>query len=159
MGHPSSVGRIWSPAQLRCHSNSSLLLQHLLSPTSFHASADQPPVVTLSPSSPSPSPSLCASDGPLSAPVYQRGNPFLWRNPSVGNEVELLPPPSRDLLVRSDSRLCRGGRAGTLAVAVAGVGVRLSSELEGEESAGEGGAEPSRETAQQQPSSCRPRLL
>ena len=81
---PSSVGRIWSPAQLRCHGNSSLL-QHLLSPTSFHPSVVQPPVVTLSPfsfstsSSTSSSPSLCSSDGPLSAPVHQRGNPFLWR--------------------------------------------------------------------------------
>lgn len=62
------VGRIWSPAQLRCHGNSSLL-QHLLSPTSF-----QP----LCPSS-SSSPTLCSCDGPLSAPVQQRGNPFIWR--------------------------------------------------------------------------------
>lgn len=75
---PSSVGRIWSPTQLRCHGNSSLL-QHLLSPTSFHPSVAQPPVVTLCPLSSSSSPSLCSSDGPLSAPVHQRGNPFLWR--------------------------------------------------------------------------------
>ncbi|MEQ2283955.1 hypothetical protein AMECASPLE_016775, partial [Ameca splendens] len=62
---------IWSPAQLRCHGNSSLLLQHLLSPTSLHPCVNQP-------SSSSSSPSLLPSDGPLSAPVYLRGNPFLW---------------------------------------------------------------------------------
>lgn len=73
---PSSVGRISSPAQLRCHGNSSLL-QHLLSPTSFHPSVVQPPIVSLFPSSSSPS--LCSSDSPLSASVHQRGNPFLWR--------------------------------------------------------------------------------
>ncbi|KAK5930329.1 hypothetical protein CgunFtcFv8_026571 [Champsocephalus gunnari] len=76
-GAPHLHLQIWSPAQLRCHGNNSLL-QHLLSPTSFHPSVVQLPVVTLSPLS-SSSPSLCSSDGPLSAPVHQRGNPFLWR--------------------------------------------------------------------------------
>ncbi|TNN74729.1 Microtubule-associated serine/threonine-protein kinase 2 [Liparis tanakae] len=89
-GAPRLHLQIWSPAQLRCHGNSSLL-QHLLSPTSFHPSVAQPPIVTLSPLSAS-SPSLCSSDGPLSAPVHQRGNPFLWRHSSHARTSPLDSP-------------------------------------------------------------------
>ncbi|KAM6962435.1 microtubule-associated serine/threonine-protein kinase 2 [Aplochiton taeniatus] len=69
---PRRGSLIWPSAQHRCHGNSSLL-QHLLSPTSFPPSP-QPPFLPLSLSSSS----LLSADGPLSAPVYHGGNPFLW---------------------------------------------------------------------------------
>uniref|UniRef100_A0AAY5L3V2 non-specific serine/threonine protein kinase n=1 Tax=Esox lucius TaxID=8010 RepID=A0AAY5L3V2_ESOLU len=73
-GAPDLRIQIWPAAQHRCHGNSSLL-QHLLSPPSvppsFHTSSSQPSLLLYSSSSARP-------EGPLSAPVHQGGNPFLW---------------------------------------------------------------------------------
>ncbi|XP_055799846.1 microtubule-associated serine/threonine-protein kinase 2-like isoform X7 [Salvelinus fontinalis] len=73
-GAPDLHIQIWPAAQHRCHGNSSLL-QHLLSPTSLprsiHTSSSQPSLLLHSSSS-------AHAEGPLSAPVHQGGNPFLW---------------------------------------------------------------------------------
>nr|XP_046156116.1 microtubule-associated serine/threonine-protein kinase 2 isoform X7 [Oncorhynchus gorbuscha] len=72
-GAPALHIQIWPAAQHRCHGNSSLL-QHLLSPTSLprsiHTSSSQPSLLLHS--------SPAHAEGPLSAPVHQGGNPFLW---------------------------------------------------------------------------------
>ncbi|KAI3368375.1 hypothetical protein L3Q82_008078 [Scortum barcoo] len=62
-GDKSQPHRIWSPAQLRCHGNSSLL-QHLLSPLLFIPPSSSPPS---SPSPPSPPPPPPPPSVPLTA--------------------------------------------------------------------------------------------